>query len=397
MRISTLNFLQGPVESITKLQGELQRTQAQVASGTRLISPSDDPAAAGRVQELERWKLAATQQQRNGDLLTSRLSLQETALADVTDILQRMQELAVQGGNGALESSARGMLAVEVRSRAEQLLQIANRRTPSGGHLFSGARIATEPFSRQSGGIQYQGDDLLRMVEIAPGQRVADGFTGSDLFMRVPAGNGSFSLRADPANAGSGVTGAGALVDPTAWDGAPYRVLFMADGTWEARDADDALVATASYASGAAIEFRGIRLSVSGTPVAGDRFHVEPSGSEDMFGTLERLAASLEAPVATAAQRAAAANAMNALLTQLGQAMDHVSDARSIIGARLTAVDAASASRAALEEDISTSLSNLRDTDYTEALTRLNLQLTGLQAAQQSYAKLARLSLFDYL
>lgn len=397
MRISTLNFLQGPVDSLTKLQGEVQRTQAQVASGSKLLSPADDPVAAGRVQELERWKLAATQQQRNGDLVASRLALQETALADVTDILQRMKELAVQGGNGTYDESPRKMLATEVRTRAEQLLQLANRRTPSGEYLFAGASIGTQPFSRQGGAVSYSGDQLSRLVEIAPGQRIADGFAGSDVFMRIAAGNGDFTLRADASNTGSGIADAGTLVDPAAWDGSPCRVLFMADGSWEARDAADGLIATGPYSPGAAIEFRGMRVAIHGSPAPGDQFHVEAAGTEDVFATLDRLASALEAPVGSAAQRAASGNQINAVLTQLDQAMDHVSDARSIIGARLTAIDDAATSRAALEEDVTSNLSKLRDTDYTEALTRLNMQLTGLQAAQQSYAKLAKLSLFDYL
>ena len=397
MRISTLNFLQGPVDSLNKLQGELQRTQAQVASGKNLLTPADDPVAAGRIQELERWKLAATQQKRSADVVASRLSLQETALADVTDILQRMQELTVQGGNGTYDETPRRMLATEVRSGAEQLLQVANRRTPSGVHMFAGASTGTVPFVRQGGAVGYAGDDLSRLVEVAPGQRVADGFPGSDVFMRVPAGNGDFALRAGAANAGTGIVGVGSLVDPAAWGGQTYRVLFMADGSWEARDAADDLVATATYSPGAAIEFRGIRLSVTGAPVPGDQFHIDPAGSEDMFATLARLADALEAPMGNPAQRAASGNELAAVLTQLGQTLEHVSNVRSVLGTRLTAIDDAAVSRAALEEDVVANLSKLRDTDYSEALTRLNLQLTGLQAAQQSYAKLARLSLFDYL
>ncbi len=397
MRISTLNFLQGPIDSMNARQGELQRTQSQIASGTKLLTPADDPVAAGRIQELERWKLAATQLQRNGDLVASRLSMQEAALADVTDILQRMQELAIQGGNGSFDETPRRMLAIEVRSRAEQLMQVANLRTPSGEHLFAGASVGTQPFVRQGGAVQYAGDDLARLVEISPGQRIADGFTGSELFMRVPGGNGDFALRADPANTGTGIAGAGSLVDTAAWDGAPCRVLFMADGSWEARDGADALVATAPYSPGAAIEFRGIRLSITGTPAAGDQFHIESGGSEDMFTTLERLAAALEAPIVSPAQRAFASNELGSVLSQLGQAQEQVSNIRSVLGTRLTAIDDAAASRAELEEDVVSNLSKLQDTDYSEAMTRLNLQLTGLQAAQQSYAKLARLSLFDYL
>ena len=113
MRISTAGFMQGHVESLSRLQTEVQRTQSQVSAGTRLLNPADDPAAAARVQESERWMLAADQQQRNGDLLGSRLALQESALADVTDVLQRTH---------------RGALAQVGVERSLHLLRIGQHR-----------------------------------------------------------------------------------------------------------------------------------------------------------------------------------------------------------------------------------------------------------------------------
>jgi flagellar hook-associated protein 3 FlgL len=397
MRISTAGSMQGQIDSLARLQAGVQRTQSQVASGTRLLSPADDPVSAARVQESERWMLAADQYQRNGELLGSRLGLQEGAMADASDVLMRVRELAVQGGNGALDQSARRLIATEVRTQIEQLMQIGNRRSPSGEHLFAGASTGAPPFVRQAGGVRYVGDDLQRLVEVAPGQRIADALPGSEVFFRIPAGNGTFALRADAGNAGTVVVGQSSLADPVAWDGQPYRILFMANGDWEARDAADALVASGPYVSGEAVEFKGIRITVSGVPVAGDQLHIEPAGSEDLFATLERLAGALEAPLGTAAQRAAATNELNAVLGQLAQGQEQLSGARSVVAARLNAVDSAAASRNSLREDVATGLSQLRDLDYAEALTRLNAQLTGLQAAQQSLARLSRMSLFDYL
>jgi flagellar hook-associated protein 3 FlgL len=397
MRISTTGFMQGHIESLARLQAGVQRTQSQVASGTKLLSPADDPVAAARVQEQERWVLAADQYERNGELLGSRLGLQESALADVGDILMRVRELAVQGGNGALDQSARRLIATEVRTNLDQLIQIGNRKAPSGEHLFAGASIGSAPIVRQGGAVQYAGDELQRFIEVAPGQRIADSLPGSEVFFRIPAGNGTFALRADAGNAGTAVVGQSSVADLAAWDGEPYRILFMANGDWEARDAADAMVASGPYASGDAIEFKGIRVTVSGTPVAGDQIHVDPSGTEDVFATLERLAAALEAPLGTGAQRAAATNELNAVLGQLAQGQEQLSGARAVLAARMNAVDSAATSRTALREDVATSLSQLRDLDYAEALTRLNSQLTGLQAAQQSVARLSRMSLFDYL
>ena len=60
-------------------------------------------------------------------------------------------------------------------------------------------------------------------------------------------------------------------------------------------------------------------------------------------------------------------------------------------------LDAADAAREDLQLDVASSLSDLRDLDYAEALARMNQQLVGLQAAQMSYSQISQLSLFNYL
>jgi flagellar hook-associated protein 3 FlgL len=60
-------------------------------------------------------------------------------------------------------------------------------------------------------------------------------------------------------------------------------------------------------------------------------------------------------------------------------------------------LEVTSGSREDRDVDLNKGLSELRDLDYAEAITRLNVQLVGLQAAQSSYTKMAQLSLFDYI
>ena len=64
---------------------------------------------------------------------------------------------------------------------------------------------------------------------------------------------------------------------------------------------------------------------------------------------------------------------------------------------RLSTLESADASRESLDIDLASSLSDLRDLDYAEALAKMNQQLVGLQAAQLSYSKISSLSLFNYL
>ena len=70
---------------------------------------------------------------------------------------------------------------------------------------------------------------------------------------------------------------------------------------------------------------------------------------------------------------------------------------RAEVGSRLQAIDLATETREAEAIDLQSLLSDLRDTDYASAISQLNQQYAGLQAAQAAYTRIAQMSLFDYL
>jgi flagellar hook-associated protein 3 FlgL len=167
--------------------------------------------------------------------------------------------------------------------------------------------------------------------------------------------------------------------------------------SWEALDAGGTQVATGSYTDGAAIAFNGIQVTVRGMPAAGDTVTIAPAGTESVFETLDKLVAALEQGADTPESRALQGSAINAAMAQLKQAMDHANDLRAETGARLAALDTAAAQREDLDYQLAGTLSSLRDLDYAEAISRLNQQAAGLQAAQAAYLRIGQLSLFGML
>jgi flagellar hook-associated protein 3 FlgL len=96
MRISTAAFHDAALAAINERNASLLRTQQQIASGKRIQSPADDPAGAVRALELERALSESAQYERNANIVSTRLSLEEKTLADAGDVLQRVRELTVQ-------------------------------------------------------------------------------------------------------------------------------------------------------------------------------------------------------------------------------------------------------------------------------------------------------------
>jgi flagellar hook-associated protein 3 FlgL len=91
------------------------------------------------------------------------------------------------------------------------------------------------------------------------------------------------------------------------------------------------------------------------------------------------------------------ATALGGVLQQLGQHTDHLLNVRAQVGSRLATLDDTDSARQDQDVELKSSIAKLRDVDYATAVTQMNQQLLGLQAAQQSYLKISQLSLFNYL
>lgn len=398
MRISTAGIHHAALNALLGQQSVLSRTQGQIASGKRVQTPADDPVAAVHIMELQRALAESDQFTRNADMAKNRLTLEEQALADANTLITRVRELTVQGNNGSVDPASRRMLATEVRSRLKELVDIANRRDANGEFLFSGYASLTQPFAQTGATIAYFGDQGTRALQIGPDQRVVDSHSGSGAFMTVTEGNGVFVTTATAGNAGNGVIAGGTMVDPAQWVAGDYTLRFTsATGDYEIVDGAAAVVATGTYTANSTISFNGANINMTGMPAQNDSFSIARSRSEDMFTTLGNLATALESSTLTPAERARFNSDMATVLQQLDQAGDHLLSVRAEVGTRLSAIDGSQEALADRKVELETTTSQLRDLDYAEAISRMNQQLVGLQAAQASYSKIAQLSLFDYL
>ena len=147
------------------------------------------------------------------------------------------------------------------------------------------------------------------------------------------------------------------------------------------------------YVGGQAISFDGIQIDIQGDPVNGDSFTVSPSTNESIFKTLSDLIDALNAP----AVGASLTNSLNRGLNQLDNALNNVLTTRSSLGLRLNEIDALQSAGDDLGLQFKQTLAELQDVDYNQTISDLVRQQTNLQAAQQTFSKVAGLSMFDYL
>lgn len=397
MRVTNDTLRMAFLNALETAQRRLADTQNQVSTGRRINKPSDDPLAAARIGQLDASLARLDQYQANGIVARNQLGLEEEALASVIDNLQRVRELAINANNATLDNSNRAAIAAELRQRLDGVLALANTTDASGRFLFAGFSEGTQPFVVTAAGVAYNGDQGQRSVQVSDERLVAVNDSGAAVFQRIPSGNGSFTLAADAGNTGTGVLGAGTIVNPALYVSDSYTIEFLSPTSYEVRDGGGGLVVAGAYTPGQSVEFLGVNIAMTGEPAPGDVFTVTPSASQDVFTTLNELITALETPVTDPASRALLNNRVGQLLVDIDQATGRMIEVRSEIGARVRALDQEVSLNEGFTLQLTETLSEIRDLDYAEALSLLSQQLFGLEAAQQTFARTAGLSLFRFL
>jgi flagellar hook-associated protein 3 FlgL len=401
MRLSTAGFHRNSINAILEHQTKLARTQEQITTGRRYQSAADDPIAATRAAALDRTLADNAQYERNSNLIEARLSHEEQALADATTLLQRVRELALQGANTTLGPDERRMLANDVQQNLAALLDLANTDDANGEFLFSGTSTSTRPFSMGTTGVNYQGDLTNRQIRISSTQALADSHSGADVFMNIRERNGVFTTNVTTTNTGSATIDVGRVSDLSAWVEDNYTLQFTSATDWQVVDdtAPTPLVVASGtgFASGQSINFAGVSVTVTGTPAVNDSFTITPAAGVDMFAMVDDLADTLRLGTGTPSDAAIFQSRIGASIANLDKALERVVTVRAEVGSRLNAIDAAAETSEAEAIDLQSLLSDLRDVDYAQAISQLNQQYAGLQAAQAAYTRIAQLSLFDYL
>lgn len=222
MRVSTNQIYSIVNIGMSNAQTSINKTQEQMSTGKRVLSPADDPVAATTILQLNSELTRVQQYTKNIDSGSNSLNLEETALQSVVNLIQRMQELAVQAGNTAvLSRSDYQALASEVESRTQELLNIQNTRNSSGQYIFSGYQGSTQSFVDLGGGnFKYQGDDGQLRVQASSTVSVGVSDSGKRIFVDVPSGNNTITSSANSTNQSqpAAFISAGDVVDQAAFD-----------------------------------------------------------------------------------------------------------------------------------------------------------------------------------
>jgi len=423
MRISTIQAFNNGNQGIQDNYAKVIRTQEQVSSGKRLLSPADDPVASVRLLQLDQEANRLGQFKSNMSAATNSLNQEEATLNSVTNILQRVREITLQAGNGALDSSARQALAQELTEREDELFGLFNSRNARGEYLFGGFQSQTPPFVRNPDATySYEGDQGQRSIQIAGSKQLAINDNGKDLFVDVGNVN-RVVTEANAVNTGNARVSLGVVEDKKAYDtqfypnntlsitigagGTSYEIygdanpaVLLASGTIEPNDNKSQQIRVA-----------GVVVNLDGDLNAADEFSITrgaalPPGDPRIADSGEKrsilqniafLRATLENTGNSTEDKLVRRDKLAVSLENIDNAMNSVLSVQTSIGARLNVIESTGDENAEVSLINTKVQAELSELDYAEALSRLSMESIVLQAAQQSYVKISGLSLFNFL
>ena len=159
MKISTTQFFKTSTEQMQSRQRTVSDIQAQLGSGKQVVNPSDAPRKANLISQLESAKELQSTYLRNVETARTRLTSEETVMTAMTEIAQRVSELAIQASNDTLGAEDRSIIGAEVSALRDELLNLTNTKDLSGNYIFAGNKTQSPAFVEDaSGTVSYNGD-----------------------------------------------------------------------------------------------------------------------------------------------------------------------------------------------------------------------------------------------
>ena len=400
MRMSTVQIFNQGVNNLLDRQADVTKTQEQLASGKRIMNASEDPAGTARTLDITSQLARIDAYQRNTVAVQSSLSLEEGALGSVVNDLQRARELTIQANNASMTAGDRHAIAVELSAILESLIAAGNTQDASGEYIFAGFQSDTRPFTKASSGATYNGDDGQRFMQVSANVQIAASNSGSDVFMSAAAGNGSFDYRGSANNTGTATvtsTSAAANYVPETYTLAFIQANPTDPITYTVTGDTSGQVATGNYVKDGAITFANGEIRLKGTPANGDSFTISSVPRQDIFTTIKDLESILAGASDTTSSRIRVHNEASRGLTNIDNALEKILTVQADVGTRMRRAEMQTDTNEAFNYQLQETLSGLQDLDYAEAISRLNIQMLALQAAQQTFAKTQSMSLFNYL
>ncbi len=368
MRIADKMNYEQVTSNLGRNRTEMSELQNQAALQKKVTKPSDDPLGAARVLNMRTEIGGNTQFLKSISNAKAFLEYSEESLGELSEVLVRAKELAINQANDASSGpKSRELVASEVAQLHSQSVQIGNRKL-GDRFLFGGFRTTHAPFDPEG---KYHGDNGLMEIIIDKEAKLA---------MNIP-GNLVFLGRAMKAPADAGPDSSQNLISP-----AETHLKTKPIHEYKAMPAQDyelpAMRAPAQEKKVSAESTQEVNRKAK---------ELEEKLSErgiNIFNVLKSFETALRTNDKPTIQES---------IDKLDTALEQVVLSRAELGSRVGTLNAATDSISKGTIDAKTMASNIEDADTFQLVSDINKSESALKATLATSGKLVQPSLLDFL
>ncbi len=173
MRVSQKLLMESTYSQLNRAGEGLLKLLQQASTGKRVLNASDDPISALRIMEMKNELSRIDPAKRKSEYVKSWLSLSESALQNMEEVLVRAKEIALSQGSATANSQTRASAAVEVRQLYDHILALANTRL-GDRYIFGGTQTLVVPVERDDDyQASFNGNQESIQVDVGLGRTVA--------------------------------------------------------------------------------------------------------------------------------------------------------------------------------------------------------------------------------
>ena len=182
MRITNAQITAMMQGSMSMNSAQLGKLMQQMATGQRIMQPSDDPISSVRLLRLQREEASLAQFRSNIQTLSGSLSVQETNLTAASDSMLSVRDLLLWEANGTNGDDDLRAIAGELGNIEQTLVSFLNVRDEEGRYLLSGT-LSNQPAVTHDGtSYSATGNAKTRQAAVANGVLIEENVTVHGIF-----------------------------------------------------------------------------------------------------------------------------------------------------------------------------------------------------------------------
>ena len=367
--------------ALSKNERAMSQAMERLSTGQRINSASDDAAGLAISSRMTSQINGLETAVRNANDAISMINTADGALIEVSNMLGRMRELAVQSASGTNSSTDRAALNTEYVALLNEVGRIAENTEWNGSKLLDDTPGSSGTVSFQVGANASQTISTV-FGDIGAHQSISNAGTTTSAHTITVGGSSTDGISE------------GDIITVGITDAADDTTGYM-QFTMSSANVTDIYDTTAAATLGSTVTFNSIVYTLASSTTAGTLTLTGASGTS----TLHNLTVSRGTHAAVADNDVLTSSKANSAITALDTAIDSINTQRATYGAAVNRLEYAADNLANVSQNTSASRSRILDADYAAETTELArtqiIQQAGTamlsQANQQAQSVLALL------